>query len=315
VIFKLAKKRYIEDGEISGIRGMGKKKKAVLLIFIIGATTAAVLVGFSFKSINFNEFALRQNIITKEISTEIYGVGFYYTGLFETFIYFPSTWQTVEFSPAEDANDIPISTRTKDGLAVTADISFQYRINSSNLLTLYSEFGIDYEDFISKVARGVLRDVTSDYDAGDFFFNRTIVTQAMSDALVAKEAVLYVEIGEFQLRQIDLPDDYEKKIEDAEVAKLDQTVAQFELEAAEIRARIDIVNAYASANATIINAAAAAQALNLTITAEGIALFNLANQTGFNTTELLYYLYIQAIEEHESSYLIIGENTPILFQL
>ena len=68
-------------------------------------------------------------------------------------------------------------------------------------------------------------------------------------------------------------------------------------------------------NITIIEAQAAAQALNITITAEGEALFNLAQTLGLNQTELLIYLWINALEELDDTYLIIGMDTPTILDL
>ncbi len=272
-------------------------------------------MALSFEIVDYNEYALLQNDITREIQPEVYEEGLYPVGIFSSFIKFPSTWQTIEFSPAEDANDIAIHTRTEDGLALTIDISFQYQLNKTHLLDMYGQYGIEYEEYFAKVARGVLRDVASEYDALEFFYNRTTITSAMLDALITKEDAFFIEIGEFQLRDVDLPDTFEAAIEAVEVAKQEIKIAEYEQQAAVIRANTLILEAQANANVTLINAQATAQALNITITAEGLALFNLANATGFNTTELLIYLWIHALENLESPYLIIGTDTPLLFDI
>lgn len=292
------------------------KSKVVVLIIIIGvAITAISLLAVSFESIDYTEYGLRQNVYTKEIDEKVYEEGFYATGPFETFIRFPSTWQTIEFSPAEDAKDIPITGRTEDGQSLVIDVSFQYRIIKDKLLELYANYGADYEIQLVKISRGAIRDVAGEYDALEFFYNRTVIATAMIDSLIAKEDVIPIEIGEFQLRNIDLPDSLEAAIEQVEVAKQDIKIAEYQQQATVIRANTLILEASAQANISIIEAQAAAEALNITLTAEGIALFNLANATGLNSTELLTYLWIKAIEAHDSAYLIIGDDTPVLFEV
>jgi regulator of protease activity HflC (stomatin/prohibitin superfamily) len=296
------------------IRWSKKKIIAIALTLIFSITGISLLLS-SFESVDYNEYGLKQNIITKEIDPEVYTVGLYFTGPFATFIRFPSTWQTIEFSPSWDADDIPISTRTEDGLDLEIDISFQYRLREADVLQLYSEYGLDYEHAMVKIARGVLRDVAGGYDALEFFYNRSLISNDMTQSLKSKENILFIQFGEFQLRNIDLPDEFEAAIEAVEVAKQEIKIAEYQQQAAVIRAQTLIIEAQAQMNITIIEAQAAAQALNITITAEGEALFNLAQTLGLNQTELLIYLWINALEELDDTYLIIGMDTPTILDL
>ncbi len=289
-----------------------KASKVILIIVLIVAITGISITAASFESVDVTEYALKQNLLTRKIEDEVYEAGFYYTGLLEAFIKFPAIWQSVEFSPASDASDIAIHTRTEDGLDLTIDISFQYRLVKSNLTTLYKEYGSLYEDYLLKIARGVIRDIAGQYDALEFFYDRDIISGAMVTALQGKEKVLHIQIGEFQLRQIDLPDSFESAIEDVEIAKQEIKKAEYEQQAATIRAKTLIVEAQAQYNITKIEANAYAEALDIRLTAEGVAYAKMMQEVGFNQTQILTYLWIKAIEEHDSSYLIIGENTPAI---
>ncbi|MHA1150754.1 MAG: SPFH domain-containing protein [Promethearchaeota archaeon] len=292
-----------------------KKTKVLLIMMAITLCTVLSIIAVSFESVGYNEFALKQNILTKEIEHKVYEEGFYTTGPLYTFIKFPSTWRTIEFSEANDSSDSAIHTRTEDGLDLVVEISFQYRLVKEEILELYEEYGTNYEAYIINIARGVLRDVAGEYDALEFFYNRSTIALAMVDALVSKEMILKVQMGEFQMRKIDLPDNFEKAIEDVEIAKQEIKIAEYQQQAAVIRAKTLIIEAQAQMNITIIEAEATAEALNITLTAEGIALFELASTIGFNTTELLTFLWIRAIEEHDEAYLIIGEDTPLILDL
>ena len=292
-----------------------KKTKVFLIITAIALCTILPIIAVSFESVGYNEYALKQHVLTKKIEDKVYEEGFYTTGPFYTFIKFPSTWTTIEFSEANDSSDSSIHTRTEDGLDLEVEISFQYRLVKGEILELYEEYGTDYEAYIINIARGSLRDVAGEYDALEFFYNRSIIAGAMINALVSKESVLRVEMGEFQMRKIDLPDNFEKAIEDVEIAKQEIKIAEYQQQAAVIRAKTEIIEAQAQSNITIIEAEAMAKALNITLTAEGIALFELADTIGFNTTELLTFLWIRAIEEHDEAYLIIGEDTPLILDL
>lgn len=291
------------------------KKIGILLITIIifSITGLSILVS-SFKQIGFNEYGLKQDIWTKEISEEIYEEGFYFIGPFYDFLRFPSTYQTIEFTSAPIADDVPLRTQTKDGLQVKVDVSFQFRFRKADILDLYSQYGNDYKNYFIRVSRSALREVCGEFSAIQFYASRSIVNIAMKNALNDSLASL-VDVGEFQLRDIDLPNSFEAATEELEVARIQIEIAQYAQKAAIIEAQTLIIQAQANANITIIGAQAAAEALNITLTAEGLLLTELAATIGLNSTELLTYLWIQAILEHDSSYLIIGENTPILWEL
>ncbi|MFX0023986.1 MAG: hypothetical protein ACFE9S_16790, partial [Candidatus Hermodarchaeota archaeon] len=96
------------------------KVKKVVLIFILafGIVTSFSLIWSSFKQIDWNEYGLKQNIITKQIDNNIYEEGLYFIGFWNDFIIFPSIYITIEFTPSASADDIPISVQTKNGLLV-----------------------------------------------------------------------------------------------------------------------------------------------------------------------------------------------------
>jgi len=319
--------------------------KIIAGLLIISGVISGIVLALSFETVDFNEYAIKQNVITKQIDDEVFEEGLHFIDCFHDFIKFPSTWQTIQFIPGGDEvsfeedvglggsevpldkegydSDIPVSTRTEDGLAVVIDLSFQYRIRKESLKDLYSEYGKNYADFISQMARSVVRDIASQFDALEFFFNRSAVSVSMESGLIGREADYYIELGSFNLRNVDLPNSFEAAIEAVEVAKQEIKKAEYEQQAAVIRANTLILEAQAQANISLIEAEtaaeiamieaqAAADALNITLTMEGHALANLMAELGLNSTQLLTYLWIKAIQEHESAWLIIGTNTPII---
>lgn len=282
-----------------------KLKKIVLLsILLAGIITSFFLVGFSFKQVDFNEYALKQNIFTKEIDNEIYEEGFHFVGFWEEFIKFPSTYITVEFTPAEHADDIPISVQTKNGLLVYVDVSFQFRIRKADLLQLYSEFGTAYKSYVQAVARSALREVVGQYNAETLYANRSAVNNAMSDALFTSINSL-VDVGEFQLRSVSFPQTFEDAVEQYEVWRIEVEIAQLEQEAEVIRQRTLTLVEQFTANRTIIEYEGIATALEL-----------MREALNMTTDQMLSYLWIQTIREHDQSYLFIGlSDIPILIPI
>lgn len=331
----------------------------IIVIMILGGVVGAIWAGVWWwgcnETIEENEYGLVKDTITGKVDDKVYTAGRYDIGLFSDFIKFPSTWQSIEFIPGGDekdsdddkedkddddddekeeesttdvedqgyAGDTPITTRSEDGLGVEIDLSFQYKLSKDKLYDIYKDFGINYGEYIAKTARSIIRDIASAYTAIEFFYNRTAIGNDMLNALEGKEDKFYIDIGEFQLRQIDLPDQFEEAIELTEVAKQEIKIAEYQQQSAVIRANtlilealaqanISIIEAEAQAEITIIEAQAAADSLNITMTTEGIMLAEIMATVGLNSTQLLTYLWIKAIEEHDSAYLIICENTPTI---
>jgi regulator of protease activity HflC (stomatin/prohibitin superfamily) len=296
------------------------------LILSISLVISISMVGiwlFTFRDVNPNNYGIKFDYITNNVEEEhIYEPGKYFVP-FSTFIQFPSTLQTLEFTDEHTADSDMLHSRTSDGLDVNLQISFQYQIIKDELFELFHSFDVDYEDVFIRIASDSLKDVASDFTAISFLNNRTIIGNNMADILNNSLVPAYANVRFFQLRVVDLPDAFEQAIQEAEVARQNVQTASFHQQEAIIRAQTQILEAQAKANITLLEANASAQAfiiqteaqaeaVNISLTAERIAYYALAQELGFNSTELLSYLWIMAIMEHDSSYLIIGTETPII---
>ncbi|MHA2033311.1 MAG: SPFH domain-containing protein, partial [Candidatus Kariarchaeaceae archaeon] len=189
---------------------------------------------------------------------------------------------------------------------------------------LYDKFGDKYEDIIVKQARDVIRDVSSGFNAITFFNNRTSIGFNMEiDLRTIISEQVFADIPSFQLRAVDLPDAFENALERAEVARQEIEIAQFEQESALIRAETAIFESEAQANITLIEAQAEAdgflilinaqaEAVNITLAAQSEAYYALSQSLNLTSSELLAFLWIQALTEigEYGNLIIIGENTP-----
>ncbi|MHA1974102.1 MAG: SPFH domain-containing protein [Candidatus Hodarchaeales archaeon] len=306
-----------------------KKMKIIGTLSLVA--TIILLLGTSyfvlaFQQIGYNEYGLNQNTITQQIENKVYEKGYYHVGLFHRFIKFPKTVQKIEFfsslgSPGDTLG--PLNSRTKDGLLIHIQLAFHYKLQKSKILDLYGTFALEYEDRFIGQARTTLRDVASFYNAIEFFNNRTSIGQSMEEQLVSDLSSMFVDIMFFQMREIDLPDEFEEALKQVQIAQQQYQIALYEQQAAIVRAQTAIIEAQAQANITIltaeanaeayvINMQAQAEALNITLTAERLAYYAMGQQLNLTSSELLALLWIMAIQNHDSSLLIIGENTPIL---
>lgn len=280
------------------------KKLSWLVSILLLITIGFSLTVFSFKQVNFNRYGLKQNIFTKEIDKQVYTEGLHLVGFWNEFIIFPSTYITIEFTPSRFADDIPISVQTKNGLLVKIDLSFQFRIRKIDLLNIYSEYGTGIKSYIKAVSRSALREVVGTYNAETLYANRTEVNNAMSIALYNSINSI-VEVGNFQLRAIDFPESFEHAVEQYEVWRVEVEIAQLEQQAELVRqATLTLVEQF-SANRTIIQYQGLIEALEI-----------MKESLNMSTDDILTYLWIQTIREHDQSYLFIGlQDIPILIRV
>lgn len=295
---------------------------AIIIIVVLVISGGVLFVVLSFESVGYNTIALKQDVFSKKVSDKVYETGFYNRGPFKDFLKFPRNPQEINFFTTNtEPNRLPLDSRTTDGLLISIEIAFHYQIQKENLRILYGTFAANYEQAFVGQARSTLRDACSMFKAIEFFNNRTTIGEMMQTILDTDLSVMYANVVFFQLREIDLPDEFEEALKQVQVAQQDYEVALHEQQSARIRAETSIIEAQANANITVLEAVADAEAymivmqaqadaINVTLAAQSEAYYAMGQQLNLTSTELLALLWIMAIMEHDSSLLIIGENTP-----
>ena len=140
---------------------------------------------------------------------KLYTGGRHFIGLGHSFIVFPKTLQTVRmgtFASGEAVDGETLTTssllaRTEDGLQVTLDLSFQYRLKESinDIIDLYRDFQDNYQPAYVRIARNVLRDVASEFQAFQYFYNHSVVGTRMGEVLNEALANHSASVQSFQL--------------------------------------------------------------------------------------------------------------------
>ncbi len=194
----------------------------------IGIVALAILIITSFAMLEVNEVGLDYSGITKTVDRNIYTAGIHFLGVAHSFLKFPITVQTYEFSN-HGGDSGNIRSRTKDGLEISLEVSFQYVYVTNHLYDLYMKYGDSYRNPCMKVAIDMLTDTTTRYTASRFFFDKEAISAEMMLELnktFSEQCMATVEY--FQLKNIDLPDLYERAIQETEVKKQDIHKAEAE---------------------------------------------------------------------------------------
>ncbi|CAL1164706.1 unnamed protein product [Cladocopium goreaui] len=218
---------------------------------------AMIAVPVSFKSMEQGRQAVTLNWMSQQVSNEVKtepGVSF--VGFGNYFIEFPATYQAVYFiQDGRGVNPVPvpdlftpvvkgpIRARSADGLEMLISISFQWRLKPEALKGLFTILGDNlYKDEFVRFARAAVVEACSFYTAEQYFTQRAVITAKMLEVMQANfnkpQDDLMLEITGLQLREVDLPDDF-----DDEIANTQEQMQEVEVGKAERQEQIIIKEA------------------------------------------------------------------------
>ena len=104
---------------------------------------AFCLLVLSFSAIEPLQYGLHFSKFSNKIVDEkVREGGLYFIGLGHSFITFPRQAVTIDFANDPTAKNLPLATRTSDGLPVTLEISLQYVLKKENVVDLYTEVSL-----------------------------------------------------------------------------------------------------------------------------------------------------------------------------
>eukprot|EP00451_Oxyrrhis_marina_P000922 CAMPEP_0204276318 /NCGR_PEP_ID=MMETSP0468-20130131/27827_1 /ASSEMBLY_ACC=CAM_ASM_000383 /TAXON_ID=2969 /ORGANISM="Oxyrrhis marina" /LENGTH=305 /DNA_ID=CAMNT_0051252897 /DNA_START=24 /DNA_END=941 /DNA_ORIENTATION=- len=266
--------------------------------------------------LEYTELGLDYSSITKVVSPTTYRAGRYWLGIGHYFLKFPATVQTVEFATTRKLNapgGEDIRSRTKDGLEVQLEISFQYKIEPNNITRLFQTYGFMYEPIIVRMAVDELTTAATLYNASTFFTNRTEIGSEMAasiDRLLSAQA--FVTVPFFQLRTVKLPTKFEDAIQDTEVKKQEIQIAKANQSRTRVEYQTKILQAEREVQVISNQAEAIAKQIELDNTAyiQQYKITQLAQAESFaqllktfdgNAETLLEYMKIRAIRDHPAS--------------
>eukprot|EP00003_Mantamonas_plastica_P033327 TRINITY_DN946_c1_g1_i2.p1 TRINITY_DN946_c1_g1~~TRINITY_DN946_c1_g1_i2.p1 ORF type:complete len:321 (-),score=104.64 TRINITY_DN946_c1_g1_i2:120-1082(-) len=282
---------------------------------------SVIMFAVSFDTLTPTQVGIDFNGNTKTIDTNmVYKNGRYFLGLGHYFIKFPTTLKTLEFSSAKDANAGALAAFSNDGQNINLEVSFQYRVMTSGkqVIDIYKAMETNYEQQYVKEAQSSLKNVATRFTTVEFFSKRVEITQAMLSEVNSKLNPKWSTVELLQLRNVDIPDDFEDKIIDKVVANQDRRTKDEEQLVTQVRAATKVIESEADARITGIiaeanskgftrNQQAIADGFRAVLDAEGNSFKQLASTLNFTTDHLLTYLWSQQIKTaKEQTKLIVG---------
>merc|ERR1712151_277594 len=280
----------------------------ILGLFIMGG---GVLFILGFSTLSPTEIGLDYSWISKSVNKKSYDNGFYFLGIGHSFIKYPKMVQTIEFSKDRGADAAPLQSRTKDGLEVVIEISFQYTIDQTHLYDLFENYAID-----------VLTEETTHYTAYDFFDKRVVIKTDFEDVLrkvFLKEC--FSDVAFLQLRSVDLPNAFEKAIQQTEVQKQGINLAVAEAKKVNVELQTAVKSALYQKNVTVNLAEGNAQAIlqnnrasvtgyNTVQNSQTKAYSNLKKKLNLDNNDLLKMIKTQVIGDYNGNDLALNVQSP-----
>lgn len=274
---------------------------------VVGVIAIIILIFTSFRSLEVNEIGLNYSGITKSVDKDLFTSGIHFLGVGHSFIKYPTTVQTFEFSKSKGSDAPSVRSRTKDGLEVELEISFQYLYLSTELYDLYMQYGQQERLPCMKVAIDILTDVATQYKASQFFFDKEKISGTMQKSLNKTFADFwFATVDYFQLKSIDLPDKYEIAIQETEVMRQDIHKAEAEKSKMQIELETQIMQAQISSNININQAEASGQSFYKIQYQQAASLKEIKDSLGLSTGDLLKYLRAKILKEYPEDKMIIG---------
>lgn len=187
---------------------------------------------------------------------------------------------------------------------------------------MYNQYGEHYQGIFQNIAVDVLTEETTNYDANDFFKQRMTIKDNFEKSLRASyKEHCYSDIVSLQLRSVDLPNPFEKAIQDTEVKKQDINIAGAEQSKVQIEVDTLIKSAEFQKNVTINIAEGDAQAIKQQNQAQvesykkvqdlqTNAYKSLKEKLALKNEDLLKMIKTQVIRDYNGSNLAMAISSP-----
>lgn len=247
---------------------------------LVATALVVIFVALCLDQVDQNQYGLVFNWVTKQIRPTVYHGGTHFIGAWNTFVTFPATVQTIEFSErAGQRTAEALHTRTKEGLGLHLSISFEYKLVPEDLPKLYAITNDAYEALYTRIARDQLLEAASEYEGPQYWLERKKIGEHMRDLVDGSLQASHASLWGLQLLIIDLPDQFEDSITRTQVQKQMVKTRKNEQIATGIRAdtevleadfekQIRVVQAGADANYSLTTKLAEAEAARRRIEAE-----------------------------------------------
>ena len=200
-------------------------------IFVIIGIVVIVIFSMSFRTINSGEVGIRVRfgkVVSKHLNE---GVNFK----------LPLIEQIVKMNIRVQKIEVETNSSSKDLQTVDMSLAVNYNIDSKKAVSLYKTVGTGYKDVVLEPA--------IEESIKELITNRSDVSEKCKNELNKKVKKYGIEVKDFNITNFEFSEEFEKAIEEKQVAEQKVLTAKQELEKEKINAEKKIVEAQAEKEA------------------------------------------------------------------
>lgn len=237
----------------------------------------------------------------------------------ETVVTYPISKQTYTMSGAvsegQVQGDDSIAARTSDGQQIYVDASVIFAIDPEQVVQVHIAWQNRYDrDLVRAVARGIIRDVVSQYRVEEVVSSRRFdMSQQIRDEMAKRLSANGLLLVDFVLRNITFSPEYAASVEQKQIAEQQAQQARFVVEQKKQEAEQARQVAQGKADAAVIEAKGAASARLIQAEAEAKSLEMLAAAIKGNP-DLLTYQYVTKLAPGVQV-MLVPNNAPYILPL
>ncbi len=295
-----------------------------IFLFVLVCTGLGVLIA-SLRKVEETSFGVEYNVHKKQLDDAAKSGGLFLGPPGFQFIKFPSTFITV------DLNERTCVSR--DGLLVVFSVTFQYRMIEANVLPTILKYR-DFEkwaDVVEAAGLSAIHHSCGNYAISSFQNKRGEIQQDMEDNLRMKlegdpedtrQEGVYAMVVSLQLQNVELPEEYNKAVQEKQSAEEDISLAQNERKQETTKAETELLRAVEEARKILDTANNEAEVLltearlkaeetTFAFEKEAETILDVKSSLNLTTEGVLAYLYNTLLSEVTNLRITTGEPAKL----
>ncbi|CAD5113797.1 DgyrCDS2964 [Dimorphilus gyrociliatus] len=293
-------------------------------VIIIGGIVAFVgliililsLVLSSMKRLDSHEIGLKYDTIKKKLQKDAFYEGLHFGSPGFKFIKFAAVFKSLQLNNFVCLN--------KDEVFITLQLSLQHRPRAVKIYDIARLFKNeeDYQHILLPIAQASVYETCAEFNTSQLQTERGIFQERLQSILSKRFEEVYTDVTNLQMQDIRRPSQYEKVIQDKEVAREDIDVAKQEnprqialaknaKKKARNEAEIVVQKAESEARNVLAKARAEANGIEAQYQAEAETFYNMKKSLGLDEKSFIKYIATRAIFSERDSPVDLAIDEPV----
>lgn len=184
---------------VSEYYNLDGKSAAIITTLLCGAIIFSACIAESFHYVNFDEYALLQDVYGSVRLSKVYGEGRYFFPLNYDLIIFPASYHSVAFDAV---------VFTDSGLEFSVEVDFYYRVPKEKLGDIYDSFSSNYHDRVVSNAQTTIKNIAAPLSIDDYMVNRSHVQRLFAESVrdvLQANVLVEAPVELFRIGEVRLP--------------------------------------------------------------------------------------------------------------